>query len=177
MKKHLPQDGSFRLVCIALIAIFCTTQANRLSAADKLNAVRRFAEGKISGVVKDQNGTPLAGANLVIEKSGKVIVAGDDGKFSISITPGNYSITASYINYKPMKQTVQVRSGESAQLTIVLTPAQNNLNEVVVVGYGTQKKVNLTGAVDQVGSEYFEDRPTANITRSLQGAIPNLNIK
>lgn len=58
-----------------------------------------------------------------------------------------------------------------------LKPAARNLEDLVVVGYGTQKKVNLTGAVDQIGSEVFENRPLTNVTRGLQGAIPNLNIR
>jgi hypothetical protein len=52
-----------------------------------------------------------------------------------------------------------------------------SLESVVVVGYGTQKKINLTGAVDQVGSEYFEDRPMPSVTRGLEGVLPNLNLK
>lgn len=177
MKKPLPLNGSFRLIYIAIAAICCTVPVTQLFAGNSGKTVAPVTDGKISGVVKDQNGTPLAGANLVIERSGKVIVTGNDGRFTASLAPGNYSISISYINYKTVKQTVQVRSGETAQLSVVLTASQNDLNEVVVVGYGTQKKVNLTGAVDQVGNEYFEDRPNANITRSLQGAIPNLNIK
>lgn len=83
MKKPLSLNGSFRSVCTVLIAIFCTTQVTALSVAEKLTATARFADGKIAGVVKDQNGAPLAGANLVIEKSGKVIVADNDGNFNV----------------------------------------------------------------------------------------------
>src|SRR5690606_21372805 len=59
---------------------------------------------------------------------------------------------------------------------VVLEEEGRDLDEVVIIGYGTQTKRNLTGAVDQIGSEYFEDRPVPNVGRALQGVIPNLNI-
>src|SRR3546814_15159686 len=57
-----------------------------------------------------------------------------------------------------------------------MQPDQEQLDEVVVVGYGTQKKINLTGAVSQINSEMLEDRPVANISQALQGLVPNLNV-
>ncbi len=69
-----------------------------------------------------------------------------------------------------------LREGDNKLPAITLTDSDRKLNELVVVGYGTQKKVNLTGAISQVGSEALESRPVANVTQALQGAVPGLNI-
>jgi TonB-dependent SusC/RagA subfamily outer membrane receptor len=70
----------------------------------------------------------------------------------------------------------ELKPGGTINLLAQLKPSGDSLSQVVVVGYGTQRKANLTGAVDQIGSEYFEDRPLPNLTRGLQGTIANLNI-
>ncbi|MDE7408023.1 MAG: TonB-dependent receptor [Muribaculaceae bacterium] len=82
-------------------------------------------------------------------------------------------MVASYVGFK--SKTVQVASGQT-ELNITMNEDVNAMDELVVVGYGQQKKVNLTGSVDQIGSEAFEGRPSANMVQMLEGAIPNLNI-
>ncbi|HJV19577.1 MAG TPA: TonB-dependent receptor [Sediminibacterium sp.] len=167
-----------RFAFLAMMTLSCTLQVNRLMAAPDYNAAKAVNDGKISGVVTDDNGSPLAGANIVIEGASKLsFTTGNDGKFDIAVVPGKYNVLISYINFKAAKQTVQVKSGENAPLSIVLNPEKNSLNEVVVVGYGTQKKLNLTGAVAQVSAEVLESRPAPTLTRMLQGALPNLNLK
>ena len=94
-----------------------------------------------------------------------------DGHFSIEVTP-NAILQVSYIGY--VAQDVPV--GNKDNLVISIHEDTQKLDEVVVVGYGSQKKVNLTGAVEQVTSDVFEGRPTANATQMLEGVVPNLNI-
>ncbi|WP_290098326.1 TonB-dependent receptor plug domain-containing protein, partial [Paramuribaculum intestinale] len=96
-----------------------------------------------------------------------------DGKYSIILKGKKPVITATYIGYATFEKAIA--EGETV-LDIVLKDQSQELSEVVVVGYGQQKKVNLTGAVDQVTSEVFEGRPAANVAQMLEGAIPNLNI-
>lgn len=178
MKKPLSPMRTVRFAFLAMMTLSCTLQVNRLMAAPDYNAAKAVNDGKISGVVTDDNGSPLAGANIVIEGASKLsFTTGNDGKFDIAVVPGKYNVLISYINFKAAKQTVQVKSGENAPLSIVLNPEKNSLNEVVVVGYGTQKKLNLTGAVAQVSAEVLESRPAPTLTRMLQGALPNLNLK
>lgn len=95
-----------------------------------------------------------------------------DGKFSLEVAP-DAVLTISFIGYIPKEITLK---GEK-ELKVVLVEDMQKLDEVVVVGYGTQKKVNLTGAVEQVTSEVFDNRSVPNVTQALQGSIPNLNIQ
>lgn len=135
------------------------------------------AEGKLTGSVKDENGNALVGATLSIEGTTKSTTTNAEGNFFFDLPDGNYSITTSYINYKTQSQIVRVRGGVVSALEIVMLADKSSLNEVVVVGYGTQKKLNLTGAVSQISSEVLENRPSPTLTRMLQGALPNLNLK
>lgn len=82
------------------------------------------------------------------------------------------TLVVSYIGYK----TEEVAVGNKHNLRITLKEDSETLEEVVVVGYGTQKKVNLTGAVSQVTSKVLENRPITNLGQGLQGVVPNLNI-
>ncbi|WP_221302019.1 SusC/RagA family TonB-linked outer membrane protein [Pedobacter cryoconitis] len=133
--------------------------------------------GRLYGKIADEKGLPLPGATLKIAELGKSVQTDEKGNYKISAPAGTYTIEASYISYENQQlKNIQLKAGETTTMDIKLSPAKNGLNEVVVVGYGTQKKVNLTGAVSQVDAKVFEDRPVAGIAQALQGAIPNLNI-
>ena len=92
-----------------------------------------------------------------------------DGNFSVNAAPGTM-LTFSYTGFKT--QTAKAQNG----MRVVLESDVSNLNEVVVVGYGTQKKANLTGAVASVNGAVLENRPISNIGQGLQGVVPNLNV-
>ncbi|MBY5959479.1 TonB-dependent receptor [Membranicola marinus] len=126
----------------------------------------------ISGQVTDVNGEPLIGVNVQVKGTGKGTATDFDGRFLLEDMDDQAVLVISYIGYK----TREVIVGGQTNMTIVLEEDAQTLDEVVVVGYGTQKKVNLTGAVESVGEEVFENRSVSNTTQALQGAIPNLNI-
>src|SRR5690606_31582801 len=84
----------------------------------------------------------------------------------------NAVLSVSFVGY----ETQEIAVNNQSNITIQLKVAASGLNEVVVVGYGTQKKANLTGAVSQISSEVLENRSLPNLTQGLQGAVPNLNI-
>ena len=126
---------------------------------------------KVTGKVVDTKGEPIIGANVVVRGTTNGTITDYDGNFSIE-APSNAVLQVSYIGY--VQQDVPVNNRTSLQITI--KEDTQNLEEVVVVGYGSQKKVNLTGAVEQVTSDVFEGRPTANATQMLEGVVPNLNI-
>ena len=125
----------------------------------------------VTGKIVDTKGEPIIGANVVVKGTTNGTITDFDGNFSIE-APSNAVLQVSYIGYVP--QDVPV--GNRSALQIVIKEDTQNLDEVVVVGYGSQKKVNLTGAVEQVTSDVFEGRPTANATQMLEGVVPNLNI-
>lgn len=125
----------------------------------------------ISGKVTDNRGEPVIGANIVEKGTTNGTVTDLDGKFSLSVQPGAF-LNISYIGYS--QQTVRI--GTQTLLSIVLAEDSEALDEVVVVGYGVQKKVNLTGAVGTASSKMLRNRSVANVGQALQGAIGNLNI-
>lgn len=134
-----------------------------------LNAQQQIS--KVTGKVVDTKGEPIIGANVVVKGTTNGTITDFDGNFSIE-APANAVLQVSYIGY--VQQDVPVNNRTSLQIAI--KEDTQNLDEVVVVGYGSQKKVNLTGAVEQVTSDVFEGRPTANATQMLEGVVPNLNI-
>lgn len=125
----------------------------------------------VRGSVKDVTGDPAVGATIRVQGSTTVGTVTDvNGAFTIVCSP-NATLDVAYIGYAPQKVAVNGRS----DISVVLNQQATDLSEVVVVGYGTQKKVNVTGAVSMVGSEVLEDRPVANASQALQGAVPGLN--
>lgn len=125
----------------------------------------------VTGRITDENGQPLAGVSIKVKGSATGVSTDAEGNFSIE-TPDKSTLEVSYVGY--LQQEIDVKDGSA--LNIQLIPADKNMQEVVVVGYGTQKKVNLTGAVDAVTGKQLENRPLMNLGGGLQGLIPNLNI-
>lgn len=143
--------------------------ASQISLPMEMNTPQQ--NRKVMGQVVDQKGEPVIGANVMVKGTTNGTVTDIDGNFSLEAGQGAV-LTVSYIGYVPLEVAV----GNKSELTIAIHEDTQNLDEVVVVGYGSQKKVNLTGAVEQVTSEAFEGRPTANATQMLEGVVPNLNI-
>lgn len=172
MDKLLLRTRKSRLLC-ALIG-FLTMMGGPFATASPHGFQQA---GRITGRVTDAEGTPLSGASVRITGQPQTAATDGDGLYSLSIEPGEYTLTASYISYVSQQQTVTVKAGVTVETNFVLAEDSGALDEVVVVGYGTQRKINLTGAVDQVGSEVFQNRPIPNISQGLVGAVPNLNIQ
>lgn len=168
------KDGSafkfIGLLCVAGLlqgvpVVYATQSAS-------VSGVTQQAVYRISGSITDVNGDPIIGANVLLKGSASGTVTNISGDYELNVSTGDI-LVISYIGY--IQQEIKLK-GEK-QLNIVLQEDSQTLNEVVVVGYGTQKKVNLTGAVEQVTSEVFDNRSVPNVTQALQGSIPNLNIK
>lgn len=137
----------------------------------------------VKGVVKNQKGEALEGVTVTAQNKDSAVIStsvtNPSGTFNVNnLLKGNtYTFTFSHVGYeKHVISNYQYNGSNALNVSIQLSAASEALDEVVVVGYGTQKKINLTGAVDKIGSEYFEDRPLPNVTRGLQGTIANLNI-
>lgn len=125
----------------------------------------------VKGIVKDKAGDPLIGVNIVVLGTSIGVTTDLDGKFQLANVNPQTILQVSYVGYK----TLQVKATE--ELSLILNEDNAILNEIVVVGYGTQKKANLSGAVYAVNSDVLENRPITNIGQGLQGIIPNLNIR
>ncbi|MDR1982107.1 MAG: TonB-dependent receptor [Tannerellaceae bacterium] len=125
----------------------------------------------IHGTVLDDNGVPIIGANVVEKGTTNGIITDLDGKFSLSVSE-NAILQITYIGY--IGQEIAVKNQTTFHITLL--EDHLGLEEVVVIGYGTQRKVNLTGAIAQVSGEVLESRPITNISQGLQGVVPNLNV-
>lgn len=137
----------------------------------------------VAGVVQSPQGEKMPGVSVkaVQVATNKVSfqVTNEKGlfKFDNLVAGDNYEFIFSSVGYKTQQlQGYTIKKGETINLIVRMKLRDDSLAQVVVVGYGTQKKANVTGAISQVGSEVFEDRPITNIAQGLQGAIPNLNI-
>ncbi len=127
----------------------------------------------ISGKVFDTNEEPLIGVTVTIENTTIGAITDIDGAFTLQVPEGKVVLNVSYVGFVPQKVTVA--SGQS-NVTVRLSEEAVLLNEVVVVGYGKQKKVNLTGAVASVGGEELENRVTKSLSSMLQGTVAGLNV-
>lgn len=129
---------------------------------------------QLKGQVVDVNGDPLPGVNITLQETTVGAITDLDGQFSLDVKDGKRALlVASYIGFGTKKIWVDENTGF---LKIELKETAASLNEVVVVGYGTQKKLNLTGAVTTASGDILENRPIGNIAQGLQGMVPNLNI-
>lgn len=127
----------------------------------------------VTGKVTDRtSGEALPGVNIVVEGSTIGTITNTEGWYQITVPSPSSILIFSYVGYTPHREKVNNRT----QIDVVLEPSVEQLDEVVTVGYGVQKKVNLSGAVDVVASKNIEDRPVNNVVQALQGLAPNLNI-
>ena len=118
------------------------------------------------------------GAQLGVVATPYGTTSGADGRFTIANVPdGSYTLRVRMIGYVMQDRPVTVTNGQTATANFQLVTQAAQLNQVVTVGYGTQTRGSLTGAVDQVTSQTLENRPMSNLTQGLQGVIPNLNIR
>lgn len=136
----------------------------------------------IKGIVQTERGEVLVGATVEFRSdslhSRSLAKTDSSGLFSFSrLTPGIvYHFTITHIGYAPVRKEYVFKPGENASILINLKESSSDLNEVVVVGYGTSKKLDVTGAIDQISGKKIAERPVANVFQGLQGVSPGLNI-
>ena len=126
----------------------------------------------ISGKVTDNTGDGLPGVSVVVKGTTNGVITDNDGKFTLPKVPENAIIQFSFVGMKSQEILV----GAKTIINVKLEEEAIGIEEVVAVGYGTQKKVNLTGSVDVVSNEALAGRSAPNVSQLIQGASPNLNI-
>ncbi|MBQ0150510.1 MAG: TonB-dependent receptor [Bacteroidales bacterium] len=168
-------DISKKVICVAAMSLSLVCPVSTaFAAADPIPVSADNVQQtkiKVSGKITDASGQTVIGASVVQKGTDNGTITDLDGKYTISV-PSDAVLTVSCIGYK----TADVAVNGQAAINITMQDDDKLLDEVVIVGYGTQKKVNLTGAVESVGAEEIANRPTANLTQSLEGAVPNLTI-
>ncbi|MBO4822153.1 MAG: TonB-dependent receptor [Prevotella sp.] len=150
---YLPIKRAVMALCMSLFCIFA------------------FAQKTITGTVKDAAGDPLIGATVSLGGNNGVITD-IDGNFTLPGVNNGATLTVSYIGY----ETTTVKVGNQQHYDIVLESNDKSLDEVVVIGYGTVKRRDLTGAVASVTGERLAKNPVANVAQALQGQLPGVNV-
>lgn len=164
MRKGLISDklmsGSclIRQLMILALMVLCSTGA--------------LAQNKVSGTVVDANGEAVIGASVVVKGTSTGTVTDLDGNFTIPNVPQNGSLVVSYVGYAT--QTVPV--GGKSSINITLQEDRQLLDDVVVVGYGVQKKRDVTGALTRVGEKELNSKPVNNAFEALQGKAAGVDI-
>ena len=133
-----------------------------------------FAQNRtVSGKILDNQQQPLIGAAVMISGTNTGTTTDVDGNFSMSVPSGDVVLEVSSLGYITRKVSVPATK---SSVNVTLEEDNMTLNETVVVGYGTQKKVNLTGAISVVDDKQLQDRSSHNLSTMLQGSVPGLNI-
>lgn len=127
----------------------------------------------VSGIVLDNQQQPVVGAAVFVPGTTNGTMTGVDGDFSIKVPAGDVRLEVSCLGYET--KIIEVRAAQ-ARVQVELAQDAMLIDETVVIGYGTQKKVNLTGAISVVDSKELEDRSSHNLVTMLQGSVPGLNI-
>jgi TonB-linked SusC/RagA family outer membrane protein len=138
-----------------------------------LAPVKDTANITVRGKVTDSKGAPLAGASITGKLARRTVLTNDNGEFELPGVSDKDIIIISYTGYV----TKELPAGSNLFDAVSLTEFRQDMGEVVVVGYGTQRKLNLTGAISQVSGDELGQRPTASVVTSLQGMLPGLNIQ
>jgi len=160
---------SIPLLALGTAAVLPLTPA---SANSDISAFRRV-DVTIQGSVTDDKGSPLPGTTVVVKGSAGLGTSTDaEGKFSLTVPTGNETLVVSAIGYVAQELPL----GGRTTLTVKLVTDTKALDEVVVVGYGTQRRSDLTGAVGSVKSSEILERPVVNVAQSLQGRVAGVNV-
>lgn len=167
-----PKFSRSRMVLsILLCACFVACSPLYIFAQNSEREMTSQRKVAISGLVRDNAGLPVIGASVVELGTSNGVITNLDGEFTLSVSMGGV-LKFSYIGFKD----VLAKITNADNLKIVLEEDTETLDEVVVVGFGTQKKVNLTGSVAVVSQKEIASRPVATATQALQGLVPGLQI-
>jgi TonB-linked SusC/RagA family outer membrane protein len=172
-RENVPVEDILNSILTPKGLKFSIATGNSIVITRDENALSRLAPvvRKTTGIVTDEKGEPAIGANISVKGSTTGTVTGIDGKFELE-TPANASLVVSYVGYDT--ETIEIR--DRSYITIRLREDTRLLDEVVVVGYGTQKKVNLTGSVAMITADELNSRPVSSVSSGLQGLLSGVTV-
>ena len=158
-KPGLRHFQVFRLTSVIMMSLFL------------LLTIQAYGQNQVSGKVTDGEGKAVVGASVTVKGGPAGTATDNNGNFTIAASRGAVLVITS-VNYVDQEITI----GNGATVNVQLATKGGDLNEVVVVGYGTQKKIDVTGAVSRVNLESMANAPNTNIGQYLQGTVPGLNV-
>ena len=174
MKENSFKRNRKVLTALLLCTGFIAAQPLAVMAEDSVTSVHAVQQQKqtVTGIIKDATGEAIIGASVLEKGTSNGTITDLDGKFTLSVTP-NATLVISYIGYQT--QELPVVAGKV--MDIQMKEDAEMLDEVVVVGYGTQKKINVTGAIAQVDNKELKMAPSGNLSSMLAGRLPGLITK
>lgn len=146
--------------------------AKKIDGLVNSQSVTGQAQFRVTGKVVDNNGLPLIGVSVRLKGTQIAVSTDVNGGYALNLPDGNGTLVFSYVGYVAREVIVNNRTS----VNVSLVEDAKSLDDVVVVGYGTQKKVNMTGSVDVISGEQLANRPAAKVADLLKGTSPNLNI-
>ena len=167
----LKSKVSTHAIVMCLFSAYCMGVPANVNADDLRETEVMQQQISVSGVVVDTQGNPVIGASVIVENTSNGTITDLNGEFRLSV-PSGAMLKITFIGYKD----VLIKASATEKLKVVLQEDTKTLDEVVVVGFGTQKKSNLTGAVGVTDAKTFETRPVSTAAQALQGVVPGLNI-
>ncbi|MCI1741110.1 MAG: TonB-dependent receptor [Prevotella sp.] len=164
------------IIVLLLMVSFLPTKGNikakpLLEHKSNLSVSSYPSQQTLKGIVQDQKGDPLIGVSVVVKGTSQGTVTDLNGNYSIEVTPGT-TLVFSYIGFI----TKEIKIGNQTSLNISLKENAKNLDELVVIGYGSVRKRDLTGAVSAVGADKLKDRPYGNALQSMAGEVSGVVI-
>src|SRR5688572_6532972 len=170
----LSQDTKTTSVTQELSTDLSTAMVEPETATEKAIVARyqRPVEISVSGTITDESDSPLPGVNVLVKGTSIGTTSDATGKFAINVPDENSVLVISFIGYATQEITV----GTQTSINVKLNPDITQLGEVVVVGYGTQKKTSVTGAISSVSSKELSAQPVVNVGQALQGRVAGVTV-
>jgi TonB-linked SusC/RagA family outer membrane protein len=134
--------------------------------------ITQAQSGKVNGTVKDEKGESLPGVTVAVKGTSNGVVTDKDGHFSITVDAGKTTLLFSYVGY--LSKEIKATAGTTVNVTLTLDT--RDLNEVIVVGYGTQRKSDVTGSLSSLSPKDFKDQPVTRIDQALQGRVAGVEV-
>lgn len=172
--KKTALSASLPKLFLAMGLMLGPCAAYSYAAPAEAQQAKSVSAAPVSGVVLDENGEPVIGGSVKVVGTNISVPTDIDGRFSLPALKPDQQIVISYVGYTPMEISVNQLTAADGKVT--LSSSTENLNDVIVVGYGTQKKVNLTGAVQQVSSKELTQRSVTSASLALQGLMSGVNV-
>ncbi len=163
-KQHLRKLQSlFSIIIVLGITSFQSIANKSIKSSEQI----------INGIIKDEKGEALPGVNVIIKGTQKGVSSNQDGKYSITVNQKDATLIYSFVGY--ISQEVKISN--QTIINITLQPAAKSLDEVVVIGYGTQKASDITGSVASFDAKHLEEKPISRIEQALVGQMAGVQVK
>ncbi len=172
MTKHYKLSGFLSWCCLTMALLSISNLAGASVVEDSKFITSEFSDIRVTGVITDTESNPIPGANIIVKGTSLGTTTDSDGRFALDVPDASSVLVISFIGY--LSQEVVV--GNQTNINVTLEADVRQLSEVVVVGYGTQKKASVTGAISSVSAAEISTQPVVNVGQALQGRVAGVTV-